>query len=1357
MGDEANEAQNPVRNIGKVQKFVVGTDFEAYAEQLEFFFVANGVTDSKQKKAVLLTNLPTETYQLAKDLVAPILLREDSLTYDTIVERLQKQLKPQKSALVARYEFDNRARNAGETVSQYVAVLKHLATDCKFNEAMRLERLRDRLVSGIRDKRMMSELLKLKLEELTFDIAVTKCIAIEQSYKDVEALQGGKESKPVDLLSKSKPNKKLKPKREVKPSEKRGSPSPKESSDQSCYRCLGSHDHKSCPYKKDKCHYCNKTGHIQRACKFKKRETQGSRPPVNYVNGDDRDSDDYLGSLEVNNVGDKDRVIWVSPEVQGRVIKMELDTGSAVSVLPYEQYKEHFGHVKLAKSHVTLKTYTGQKVTPKGEMKCNVKFKGQEKELTLQVVETPGPALFGRDWLSKIQLDWGEIKTLKLSQTPKGVIQHKVDQLLQKYESVFSEGVGTLKGHKADLKVEENCQPSFHKPRQVPYALRPKVEAELTRLEKEGILSKVEYSEWATPIVPVVKRNGSVRLCGDFKVSVNPVLLAEQYPLPRIEDIFANLAGGKHFSKLDLRQAYHQMEVTEESKKYLTINTHKGLFQYNRLVFGVTSSPAIWQRAIDQVLQGISGTQCILDDMIVTGETDEEHLENLENVLKRLQDAGLKANKEKCEFFKDTVQFCGHEIDKEGLHKTQEKIEAVVNAPRPENVSQLRSFLGLVNYYNRFLPNASTVLHPLHQLLEQNSKWQWTEQCEQAFTEAKRMITSEQVLTHYDPALQVRLACDASPTGIGAVLSHVMPDGSERPIAFASRSLTRTERKYAQIDKEALSIVWGVKRFHVYLYGRQFTLVTDHKPLTSIFHPEKGVPAMTAARLQRYALFLTGFDYKIEYKSTTKHCNADGLSRLPLQQKEREETEVDSSEVFHATQFEPLPVTSEAVARETRRDPVLSRVYESIVKGWSGRVDGDKPYYERRNELTVHQGCILWGMTVVIPNKLQGRVLEELHDGHLGVVKMKALARSYVWWPNISGQLEELAKACSGCQLNQKMPTKAPLHPWEWATAPWQRIHIDYAGPFQNSMFLVVVDAHSKWPEVIPVSSTTSSTTIEVLRDLFARFGIPEQIVSDNGSQFVSEEFQAFVRSNGIRHITSAPYHPATNGLAERSVQTFKQALRSMHQSSKPVKEKLAKFLIAYRNTPHSTTAESPAQLLLGRPLRTRLDLVKPNLNRKMVNQQHQQSIKAANEKGRQRRQLEVGDSVMSRDYRGDLKWRSGLIVKKTGPLMYEVQVAPGIIWRRHIDQLRPTAVEPDPVVFSEPEVVSLPPVPIQQSAPPSVVGTVPEVLVADQPEMGSVPAAAATDPSEAMPASPMVREQRYPQRVRKAPQRLDL
>ena len=234
------------------------------------------------------------------------------------------------------------------------------------------------------------------------------------------------------------------------------------------------------------------------------------------------------------------------------------------------------------------------------------------------------------------------------------------------------------------------------------------------------------------------------------------------------------------------------------------------------------------------MLEGTSGASCILDD---TGKDDAEHLANLEEVLRRLQLHGLRANKAKCEFFKEKITYCGHDIDKDGLHKSAEKVEAVLNAPRPNDVVEVRSFLGLINYYHRFLPNLSTVVHPLTQPLEKNHQWKWTEQCEIAFHKVNEMITSEQVLTHYDPSLPLRLACDTSPVGIGAVLSYVMHDGSERPIPFASRTLTNTEPKYAQIDKEALSIIWGVKKFHMYLFGRSFTFYTDHQPLTSIFHP----------------------------------------------------------------------------------------------------------------------------------------------------------------------------------------------------------------------------------------------------------------------------------------------------------------------------------------------------------------------------------------------------------------------------------------------------------------------------------------------------------------------------------------
>ncbi len=339
----------------------------------------------------------------------------------------------------------------------------------------------------------------------------------------------------------------------------------------------------------------------------------------------------------------------------------------------------------------------------------------------------------------------------------------------------------------------------------------------------------------------------------------------EQYPLPRIEDIFATLSGGQLFSKIDLAEAYLQMEMEEDSKVFLTINTHNGLYRYNRLVFGVASAPALWQRAMDQILQGFPGTQSstYLDDIIVTGDSDNSHLENLARVLKRLEEYELRATRDKCEFFKEKITYCGNKIDANGLHKCHDKLRAVAEAPQPKDVSQLRSFLGFINYYNRFLQNLATVLHPLNTLLQAGKKWMWSKQYTQVFQEAKKLVMSDTVLTHFDPHKPLRVACDATPYGIGAVLLHVLADGTERPIAFASRSLTAAEKNYTQIDREAFSLVWSVKRFNQYLYGKTFTLVTDHQPLVSIFNPQKGVPQTAAAGMQRWALFLGGHRYQI--------------------------------------------------------------------------------------------------------------------------------------------------------------------------------------------------------------------------------------------------------------------------------------------------------------------------------------------------------------------------------------------------------------------------------------------------------------------------------------------------------------
>ena len=486
------------------------------------------------------------------------------------------------------------------------------------------------------------------------------------------------------------------------------------------------------------------------------------------------------------------------------------------------------------------------------------------------------------------------------------------------------------------------------------------------------------------------------------------------------------------------------------------------------------------------------------------------------------------------------------------------------------------------------------------------------------------------ILAHYDPTLPIKMAGDASAYGIGAVISHSYPDGTERPISFASRTLSPSEQNYPQIEKEALSLIYGIKEFHAYLYGRKFTLVTDHKPLLTVLGPKNGIPPMAAARLQRWALLLSAYNYSIEFKPMQQHANADGLSRLPLGNRQPPST----CSAFVVGQIQALPVSSEQLESATRQDPLLSlsRVHQYIQEGWPDSTTEEfKPYRDRQLELTTQGNAVLWGSRVIIPSKLHSRILEELHRDHPGITRMKALARSYLWWPGLDRCLEKCVQECLACQAERNTPALAPLHPWLWPTKPWQRVHVDFAGPFMGEMFMVVVDAHAKWPEVIPMSSTTSSNTIDELRRLFAAYGLPRQLVSDNGPQFTLNEFATFCKLNGVKHIRCAPYYPASNGIAERFVQAFKRAMKTGAGDGQTVTQRLSNFLLTYRCTPHATTGEAPCNLFMGRRLRTRLDLLRPSCEERVQSKQAQQ--KSDHDKHAHPRQLERGQAVMVRNW----------------------------------------------------------------------------------------------------------------------------
>ncbi|GFW78351.1 uncharacterized protein K02A2.6 [Trichonephila clavipes] len=409
----------------------------------------------------------------------------------------------------------------------------------------------------------------------------------------------------------------------------------------------------------------------------------------------------------------------------------------------------------------------------------------------------------------------------------------------------------------------------------------------LNRKQTEGE-EKVDSCEWSTPVVPVVKSDGSIRLCADYSVTLNPNLIVPQNPLPRLDEIFGSLNGGKQFTKLDFKHAYLQMKVHPDSQKLMTINTHKGLYICKRLMYGLNGAPAIWQRYVDGLFQGMEGVKVFMDDARITGSDEISHFTALEEFFKKCREHGLKLNLNKSKFFQNEINFLGHRIDSKGLHKTDEKISAVVNAPVPRNVHELVMHLRLV-------------------------------------------------------------LC-------GCVLSHVYPDGSERPIAFASRTLSGSEKKYSQIDKEALSIVWAVRKFYLYLKGRRFTLITDHKPLIAIFGSKRGLPVLAATRILHFALILQSFEFDIIFRKTIAHGNADFLSRLP---KTSEELEVkDDITIFQMSQIEALPVTSKELRQETSKDIELGPLLRALREG--------KDLQGREAQYTIEDGCIMYGQRVCI-------------------------------------------------------------------------------------------------------------------------------------------------------------------------------------------------------------------------------------------------------------------------------------------------------------------------------------------------------------------------------------------------------
>lgn len=1275
-----------------------------YWARFQTFLGANSVAEARRAQ-VFLTNQAPVVYKLLANLASQQKPPKDinNLSLQEICDFMSEQFHPKRFVVRERFKFwSNMERKPGESIQELVARIRQDAVTCDFPSIKDPldEAMRTRFICSVGNEAVLKALFKLKDDELNFARAIEVAIETEDAAKVAKETVYGSKPKPVHKIH-------VPEKKDKRPSKKTStsSKSKRDFPEGTCGRCgKTGHQGNDCRFKNTVCNFCKKTGHLEAVCLQKKKPSSTVSTIVT------------LPRNTVNRVGTFPQ-FQQQLQLQGRFFNFEVDTGAGDNFISEDRWMK-LGKPQLHPTPCNFISASGHPLPALGKCDVPTRMPADEQDAQEQVMELPFVVtslpmnLLGRHAIYTLGLSLdrhvqsGACLAGKLSAvqhiapaTRDTSLQKACRQLCAEYPDLFKPGLGLLKDFELEVKFKPDVKPIFCKPRPVPFALQDDLQQAYEEGVKKGVWKPTQFNAYGTPVVPIRKSQlpgqtkSKLRVCGDYSCTVNPQLETHRYPMPLPEDLMRRLGGGYGFTKIDLADAYNQIALGPESQKKLALSTHRGVLLQMRLPFGISSAPGYFQEIMDQLTGDLPGVAVYLDDILVSGSSAEDHLNNLRRLLQRLQEKGLRCRLEKCAFAESSVEYLGHTLSTHGIAKGP-KVDAIRRMPAPKDVSSLRSFLGSVQFYAKFLPNLSTVTEPLHRLTRKNTPWSWGKAQEDAFSQLKTLMCTDTVLAHFDPSLPIGISCDASEVGVGAVLFHRYSDGSERPIANVSKTLTTTQRKYSQIQKEALAIIFALQKFHQFLYGRHFILVTDHKPLLALFGPNKGTPALAANRLARWALMLSQYDYSIEYRKTADHGNADALSRLPAGPDakfdgEEHGADIDTVCTIKTISLQLNPIDPGALARESKKDPVISTIIRYTKEGWppqDSREQSDTKKHSVQDfkkiaaSLSHANGCLFYGARVVIPESLQPQILQILHLGHFGMQRMKQLARSAVYWPRIDADIVNLCHQCTTCGEHQNSPAKALVHPWMLPEKPWSRVHLDHAINFLGSNWLVVIDAYSKYPCIHQTTSTSTRATIDLLEQDFAHFGYPHTLVTDNATAFTSEEFQEWCRARGIAHLTGAPYHPATNGAAERLVQTFKNALK---KSPLPPKAALQEFLMQYRRTPLSS-GYSPSELLNGRQIRSKIDAILPSPSHQAQSQQNRETLRT--NQGRQQAseavakvtfKYKVGAPCYAMYYgpRRDKepKWVAATVTKVHGPRRVTVKVLPrGPTWTRHIDQLRP-------------------------------------------------------------------------------------
>ena len=1197
---------------------------------------------------------------------------------------------------VHRLEFAQLRQKPTENITEYVSRLRAKASQCDFSA----DELNERLIEMVT---LSTPHEAFRKDILTKDKG-TGMDEILQLGRQYEAIIASNVS--LQSLNLSSPN--------VDAIQRKPRP---------CGNCGTVHKRRECPAYNDECRACKKMGHWQKYCRSTKQRQRSqsrnthrrtrrapSRPRTTQHKQDEvvhhtqDTSTDYV--MPFHSIVMSDSVLHTdacqseilteliisktAPPVCGP-IKVKVDTGSGANTLPIRTYRQMFPHTPISaivtpEPDVHLMAYSGNTIKCVGSITFDLqKRKDREAVQTkFYVVDVSGPVIIGLPTCKSLDLIRVNVDEIHKQ-------QHKhtfnsISDVMAMFPDRF-DAIGKFEGEE-NLILHPDSTPHVDAPRKCPIHLKDKILDELKRMTEQQIIKPVDYhTDWCSSITYAIKKDGSLRICLDPKW-LNKALKRCPHKIPTVEELNPQLAHAKFFSKLDAKAGYWSVCLSKTSQDLTTFRTPFGRYCFQRLPFGLSTSQDIFQKRMDRIISQSEGCIGISDDIIVHGSTEAEHDSRLKSFLETARKEGLTLNSQKCKIKQQEITFFGRKYTKDGIFPDPGKVEDILKMETPKDKQDLRTFLGMTTYLSDHIPKFSEKTATLRSLLKQDSVFLWDKQYDEAFTNLKKEMSRAVELKYYNPAEATTVEVDGSMKGLGAALIQ-----NGRPVAFASKALTQTEANYSNIERECLAVIHGIHRFHNYLYGSNFQVVSDHKPLQSIFNkPLHAAPP----RLQRMLLKVQGYNFDVSYRPGHTMTLADTLSRLPNMENTAQlnlpchvdNINMDLMNFSHDKQHQ--------LKADTASDQTLRLLSQVIFEGWPNEIKSVDPkvreYWNHRDELALQDGIIFKGRRVVIPPTLREDILKQLHYGHQGIEKTRLLAKEHVFWPRINKDIEEVCTSCQPCQHLQRQQPKEPIICQERPAAPWVKLGTDLF-EIEGRHFLIIADYFSRYPVVHPVTNTTTETIIRKTKETFSLFGVPREIVSDNGPQF-QRQYNTFCSSWGIQHTTSSPRYPRSNGFIERQIGYLKPILKKCLMRG----ENTDLALLNVRATPLDSKSPSPAELLLGRPISTTLPayvtIQRHNAaHKERMGERQEKDVAYANAHTKALRELTPQQPVQVLDS-ASKTWFPATITQNLGNRSYNVRTDNGTILRRNRQQIRPRNSGPQPIPES---ALAAPPTPMTE------------------------------------------------------------